>query len=76
MANELILIVEDTPKEPETGAGHPPGQGGINTVETDTGEEGVQLARERRPTLILMDIQLPGMSGIEASLALDEANPP
>ena len=36
------------------------------TVEAETGEEGVRLARERQPALILMDIQLPGMSGIEA----------
>ena len=30
-------------------------------------EEGIQLARENRPALILMDIQLPGMDGLEAT---------
>ena len=39
---------------------------GYQTIETETGEEGVRLARERQPALILMDIQLPGISGIEA----------
>jgi two-component system, cell cycle response regulator DivK len=39
---------------------------GYQTLETETGEEGVRLARERRPALILMDIQLPGINGIEA----------
>jgi len=39
---------------------------GYHTVEAETGEEGVQLARQRRPALILMDIQLPGVGGIEA----------
>ena len=39
---------------------------GYRTIEATTGEEGVKLARERRPALVLMDIQLPGISGIEA----------
>ena len=65
MANELVLIVEDNPKNLKLVrdilqvTGYP-------TVEAETGEEGVKLARERQPALILMDIQLPGMSGIEA----------
>jgi CheY-like chemotaxis protein len=39
---------------------------GYQTVECETGEEGIRLARERAPALVLMDIQLPGMNGIEA----------
>jgi CheY-like chemotaxis protein len=39
---------------------------GYQTLEAETGEEGVRLARERQPALILMDIQLPGINGIEA----------
>ena len=39
---------------------------GYQTIETETAEEGIRLAKERQPALILMDIQLPGMSGIEA----------
>ena len=39
---------------------------GYRTVEAGTGEEGVRLAHERHPALILMDIQLPDISGIEA----------
>ena len=35
-----------------------------------TGEEGVRLALETPPALILMDIQLPGISGIEALIQL------
>ena len=31
-----------------------------------TGEEGVKLATEKLPDLVLMDIQLPGINGIEA----------
>jgi two-component system cell cycle response regulator DivK len=39
---------------------------GHATLEAATGEEGVRLALERRPDLILMDIQLPDIDGIVA----------
>jgi two-component system cell cycle response regulator DivK len=65
MANELILIVEDNPKNLKLVRDILQVKG-YQTVEAETGEEGVRLARERLPALILMDIQLPGMSGIEA----------
>jgi len=39
---------------------------GYQTLEAVTGEEGVKLAKEKKPDLVLMDIQLPGINGIEA----------
>jgi CheY-like chemotaxis protein len=39
---------------------------GYEVVEATTGEQGIALALERRPDLILMDIQLPGIDGSEA----------
>jgi two-component system cell cycle response regulator DivK len=39
---------------------------GHETLAAVNAEDGLALARERLPELILMDIQLPGMSGIEA----------
>ena len=65
MANELILIVEDNPQSLKLVRDILQVKG-YQTLETETGEEGVRLARERQPTLILMDIQLPGINGIEA----------
>ena len=38
---------------------------GINTVETNNGKNVLDLAREHKPDLILMDIQLPEVSGLE-----------
>ena len=65
MANELILIVEDNPQSLKLVRDILQVKG-YQTLETETGEEGVRLARERHPALILMDIQLPGINGIEA----------
>jgi CheY-like chemotaxis protein len=65
MAGELILIVEDNEKNRKLVRDVLQFKG-YAVVETDTGEEALRLARERTPALILMDIQLPGMNGIEA----------
>ena len=60
-----ILIVEDNEKNMKLvrdilrHAGH-------DTVEAATGAEGVRLAVDKRPDLVLMDIQLPDIDGIEA----------
>jgi len=40
---------------------------GYEVIEAVTGEEGVRLAETRRPDLILMDVQLPGFDGYEAT---------
>jgi two-component system cell cycle response regulator DivK len=39
---------------------------GYATLEAMTAEDGIRLANERLPDLVLMDIQLPGMNGIDA----------
>lgn len=65
MAGELILIVEDNERNRKLMRDVLQFTG-YQTVETDTGEEGIRLARESRPALVLMDIQLPGMDGISA----------
>jgi len=41
--------------------------GGYEVIETLTGEDGVSAAETHRPDLILMDIQLPGLDGYEAT---------
>ncbi|MEK7863916.1 MAG: response regulator [Chloroflexota bacterium] len=38
-----------------------------------SGEEGVRAAREQSPDLVVMDVRMPGMSGIEAARAIRES---
>jgi len=45
---------------------------GYNTLQTRDGVEALKLARQHRPDLILMDIQLPEISGLEVTKWLKE----
>jgi two-component system cell cycle response regulator DivK len=60
-----ILIVEDNEKNMKLARDVLRAKG-YETLEAVTGEEGVRVAIEKKPDLVLMDIQLPGISGIEA----------
>ena len=61
----LILIVEDNDKNLKLVRDVLQVKG-YETIEAGTAEDGIELARSRQPDLVLMDIQLPGMNGIDA----------
>jgi two-component system cell cycle response regulator DivK len=69
MAN--VLIIEDNPANMTLAvfllesAGH-------SVITAVTAEAGLTLARDEQPHLILMDIQLPGMDGLEATALLKQ----
>ena len=65
MANELILIIEDNEKNRKLVRDVLQVKG-YRTIESETAEEGLKLAAEQSPALVLMDIQLPGIDGITA----------
>ena len=63
--SDLILLVEDNEKNMKLARDilqfH-----GFATIEATNAEDGIVLARDRTPKLVLMDIQLPGMDGVSA----------
>ena len=61
----LILIIEDNDKNMKLVRDVLQVKG-FETMEAGTAEDGLAMAAERTPDLVLMDIQLPGMNGIEA----------
>ena len=65
----LILIVEDNEKNLKLVRDVLQVKG-YETVDAGSAEDGLVLARDRKPDLVLMDIQLPGMNGIDALKAL------
>jgi CheY-like chemotaxis protein len=73
MAGELILIIEDNEKNRKL-ARDVLQIKGYKTIESETAEDGLKLALDKSPALVLMDIQLPGMDGITALKQL-RANP-
>ena len=72
MANELILIIEDNEKNRKLIRDLLQVKG-YQTIESETAENGLKLAEEKTPALILMDIQLSGMDGITAMKHLKAA---
>ena len=65
MRSQQILVVEDNERNMKLFCGVLEASG-YRTLEATTGERAVELALEHRPDLVLMDIQLPDIDGIDA----------
>ena len=65
MANELIVLIEDNEKNRKLARDVLTHQG-YRVVEAESAEDGLALIARERPALVLMDIHLPGIDGIEA----------
>jgi two-component system, cell cycle response regulator len=64
MSNRTVLVIEDDPLNRKLIRALL-SLGGYLTAEAGTAEEGLSLAREKRPDCVITDIRLPGMSGLE-----------
>ena len=69
MTATRILIIEDNVMNLEMAADLLEA-GGFQVFSAPSAEEGIRMAQEVKPNLILMDIGLPGMDGLSATVAL------
>lgn len=69
-----ILIIEDSPTDTAVFTAMLQ-RNGHEVIAAGSAEDGIKMAREQRPQLVLMDVILPGMNGFQATRALsrDEA---
>ena len=65
MAGERVLVVEDNDKNMKL-LRDVLRVSGYSTIEATTGEQAVELALVHEPVLVLMDVRLPGIDGVEA----------
>jgi two-component system cell cycle response regulator DivK len=69
VADELVLIVDDNEKNLRL-ARDVLSAAGFRTIEASSGTEGVAVAADQLPDVILMDIRLPDIDGTEAAARL------
>src|SRR5919202_3370997 len=71
-----VLIADDHPLFREGMRGRLDRVADVAVVgEAESGDEAVELARKLKPDVILMDIKMPGLNGIEATREILRANP-
>ena len=68
-----VLIVDDSPTESHKLAAMLQ-KGGHNVLSAESGEQGVAMARQEQPDVVLMDIVMPGLNGFQATRQLTQAN--
>jgi len=65
-AGKCVLIVEDNPLNMKLFSAMVAAQG-CHVLQAEDGARGLDLAHQQHPDLIIMDVQLPGMSGLEVT---------
>jgi NarL family two-component system response regulator LiaR len=71
-----VMIVDDHDMVRQGAAGYLKAQRDITVVaEAGTGEEAIKLAQEHIPDVVLMDLVMPGMDGVEATRQIKDLSP-
>lgn len=71
-----VMIVDDHEMVRQGASGYLEAQPDITVVaEAESGEEAIRLAREHVPDVVLMDLVMPGMDGVEATRRVKDASP-
>lgn len=71
-----VMIVDDHEMVRHGAVGYLEAQNDIKVVaEADSGEEAVRLVREHIPDVVLMDLVMPGMDGVEAARKVKDISP-
>jgi len=66
---KVVLVVEDDPKSMKV-ARDLLAMSGYSTIQASDGAQGVELAKAKKPDLVLMDIMMPKMDGYTACHAI------
>ena len=75
-SNIRILVVDDHPAMRMGIVALIQGQPGMEVVaEASDGEEGIEVFEDVRPDIVLMDLRMPGMGGVEATIAILKKHP-
>ena len=69
MSIRRILIVDDSPTERHV-LNDMLTKSGYEVMASDNGEDAIQKAKSLRPDLILMDVVMPGLNGVQATRAI------
>ncbi|PIE61702.1 MAG: two-component system response regulator [Desulfobacterales bacterium] len=72
--NEHVLLIDDEPEFIET-LGERMMSRGMNVTSTTSAKEGIEAARKQFFDVVVLDLQMPDMDGLETLKALKENNP-
>jgi len=71
-----VMIVDDHEMVRKGAKGYLDAQSDLVVIaEAESGEEAVRLAREHVPHIVLMDLVMPGMDGVEATRKIKDVSP-
>jgi DNA-binding response OmpR family regulator len=69
---QMLILIADPEKDQRERAAEALRRAGYSTLEVESGDEALELARRERPRVVVLDVSLPGICGYEVCHALKE----